>query len=98
MQSMLFFLATVAIGRVQNILGDSRDLAWYPIEAGKVVDIDQHQALRRFEHIHSIEVQPEYLSHTLRQLEHLARYRDLLLHHPAMQGRTFGDRTHLLAC
>ena len=83
---------------MQDIFSDTCYLARHPIKAGEIVDVHQHQPLRRFQYIYAVEIKTEHLPHTARQLEHLAIHRHLLLLHPAMQWRTFDNRMHLLAC
>src|SRR5579872_5780334 len=75
-----------AVGRMQDVFRDAGNFAWHAIETGEIVDIYEHQSLRRFQHIYAIEVKAEDLTNSLRQFEHLAANWYLLLDYCPMQG------------
>src|SRR6266699_4095640 len=71
--------STSTISSMQDILCDTGNLAWHPIEAGKIININEHQSLRSLKNIDSIEVKTKYLPYTFCQLQHITAYRYFLL-------------------
>src|SRR2546429_6863150 len=89
--------STSTISSMQDILCDAGNFARYPIEAGKIININEHQPLRSFKNIDSIEVKTKYLPYTACQLQHITAYRYFLLLYCSMQRRTFDNCMYLLA-
>src|SRR6266700_725320 len=77
--------STSTISSMQDILCDTGNLAWHPIEAGKIININEHQSLRSLKNIDSIEVKTKYLPYTCVQLQHITAYRYFFLLYYAMQ-------------
>src|SRR5712691_5187983 len=95
-QILSLTFAAKTIGSMEDILRDGGDLARDPVKAGEVVDIYQHQSIRRLQHIDTIEIEAEGFPYQPRQFEHLAADLNLLLLNLAVQWRGLGNRVDLL--
>src|SRR5579884_4056212 len=83
---------------MKNIFSDAGNFARHTIEAGKVVDINEHEPVRSLQDINAVEIKAKHLPNPACQFEHLGSYRYFFFRYCVMQWRCFHNGMYLLAC